>query len=468
MGSIYEPLVRWDAKREDFVGVLGTSWSRGEEGRLVRIGLRKDVRWHDGRPFCAADVKHSLEILRSAPGEREHPVAMRLMSRLDRVSYATDNEVELRFTKPLGPVLELLAAIPIRQAPKKAADPTESQPATGPPAAEDQVVGTGPFRFVQWWPGEKLVLGRWDGYWGRPASHRLVEFLVLTSLEGVVERMRNGALDLVLDLDARSYSLLGARLGKAAHPIMLEPAGYSLLAFNCRQAPLKDPRVRRALAKLIDRKKLVSGLPGPRPKLLDGPVWPYGPQWRAAQGTQLGHDPAGAAILLREAGFIMKGGRWHKDGQPFTLRVRTAQRSEGINRGLRALRDDLGRAGVTLVIEKRIWGELVRDLRKQSFQALLMSTPLLGPWSDLSDILSPGGNHFGYQSKDLETRLGKILDDVSPTRRLARERRLLQTIAKDAPFLVLQVPRSIGLARRPLLNPEITFNWFDLARLTEK
>lgn len=464
--TVYEPLVRWDPEREAFVGLLAEAWRFGEKGHVFGLTLRRNVRWHDGKPFTAKDVKYSLDQLRATSGERDHPAAQRLLSLVEQVSFRSDYDVELRFTEPLGPVLELLASIPIRQAPPTDGDDGTTAAPSASTASEEEtsVVGTGPFRFVQWWPGEKVVLGKWKAYWGTLARLDRVEFVVESSLSAVVERFRSGALDLVLDLDQSSYRQLLTRLGPTARNVLVEPAGFTLLLFNCRKGYFDEPLVRRALAHLIDREKLVSGLAGPRPVLMDGPVWRHGPQRRAALGTGPRHDPGAAAKLLKDAGWRLVKGHWTKDGQPLILRLQSAQESVGINRGLKVLARDLARHGVTLEVEKRLWGEMVRDLAQVKFSATLLVVPLSGPWTDLVELARTGAG-VGFSHPASKPILERILKDTEPTRRLARERRIFQLLGRESPFVVLFAPRSLGLSRGELLSGGFTYTWFDLAKL---
>jgi peptide/nickel transport system substrate-binding protein len=407
-------------------------------------------------------VKHTLTTFRHGSHHlsvAHHPAVKRMRDSLDRVRYSTNRHVELYFDKPFGPVLETLAAIPILPAPKT----LESLP-----SGRKKVVGTGPFRFVQWWPQEKIVIARWRSYWGQQPQLERVEFKVIPSLTETEKQLRQGELDLVLDLDVLTYKRLLRTVKKLA-PVALEPAGYGHVTFNSRRAPFDDRRVRRAISLLIDREKLLSPLPGPRPNLVEGPAWRHGPQRRAMLGTGPRHDPAEAARLLRAAGWKNKAGQWIKAGIRLKFTLLTAERSLGVNRGLRALRRNLKRAGIRMRLEKVLWGQLVVALRKRDFDAIGLVTPLQGPWADLaarlhSKGISHGGNHSGVKDAALDKLLARILKEVRDTKRSALERLAFKRITRLAPLLPLHAHRSIGLCRFEL-EPRLTFNWMDLAAL---
>jgi len=153
--TVYEPLVRWEPGR-GYVGVLATDWRYLDAGATFQLDLRPGVRWHDGRPFTARDVKETLtRVMAGTSGQGYAGVQRQLQAAVSQIQYPTDHRFEIRFHRSFGPILELLAAIPIRPAPPvaKPGAPTAPQP-------PEQVIGTGPFEFVQWWPQEKIVLAR--------------------------------------------------------------------------------------------------------------------------------------------------------------------------------------------------------------------------------------------------------------------------------------------------------------------
>jgi peptide/nickel transport system substrate-binding protein len=140
---------------------LATSWAWSEDGTELTFPLRQGVKWHDGKPFTAADVKCTWDMLQGKSTEK-----LRLNPRkswyrnLDRVTANGDYEVTFHLKRPQPSLIALLASgwSPV-------------YPCHVPPAQMRQhPIGTGPFKFVEFKPNESIKLVRNPDYWkpGRP------------------------------------------------------------------------------------------------------------------------------------------------------------------------------------------------------------------------------------------------------------------------------------------------------------
>lgn len=464
MHTVYEPLVRYDVRSGKFEGVLATSWKYLDEGRTFQIELRKQVKWHNGKEVTSKDIKHTLNQLRHNSQYTGHPASRLLNEHVERFSYPTDHLFEIRFKKPFGPILEVLAAVPIMPAPKTLGKPETHR---------ERVVGTGPYRFLQWWPGEKLIFSRFGDYWGRTGKAYRLEFHVIRSISQAHKMLLASKLDLIFDVSANQYKRAITAHGTKLRPFSIEPAEFAYLALNTARGPFRDARVRRAVGLLLDRTKLLGAMPGKRPRILEQPVWINGPQAKASKGTGMSHTPAEAKQLLGAAGWTKSGKYWQKSGRTLEFTVVTATRFTAFNRGLTAVKRDFDDAGIKLRLAKVLWGELVVSLKQRRFDAIALSTPLYGPWSDLVEIFhsrstTGGGNHAGWKNGKMDKLLDKMIRQVQPNKRLDTERRIFQLASKEAPIIPLYAPRNLGLARKKLTDAIPTPLWVDLARLVLK
>ena len=140
---------------------LATSWSWNEEGTELTLPLRQGVKWHDGKPFTAQDVKCTWELLSGKTSEK-----LRLNPRkswyrnLDDIVANGDYEVTFRLKRPQPSFLALLASgwSPVY--------PCHVQPRD----MRTRPIGTGPFKFVEFRPNEVIRVARNPDYWkpGRP------------------------------------------------------------------------------------------------------------------------------------------------------------------------------------------------------------------------------------------------------------------------------------------------------------
>src|SRR5260370_12974624 len=157
---IYDQHVRQNSP-QSIVPELATGWSWNEEGTELTMPLRQGVKWHDGKPFTAADVKCTLALLQGTAKEK-----LRINPRkswfdnLSEVTSKGDHEVTFHLKRPQASFLAMLATgwTPIY--------PCHVSPAQIrlPP------IGTGPFKFVEFKPNEVIRVTKNPNYWklGRP------------------------------------------------------------------------------------------------------------------------------------------------------------------------------------------------------------------------------------------------------------------------------------------------------------
>src|SRR5947209_7010324 len=149
------------ASLQSIVPDLATSWSWNEEGTELTFPLRQEVKWHDGKPFTAKDVKCTWDLLTGKANEK-----LRIDPRkswytnLEEVIVKSDYEVTFRLKRPQPALIALLAS-----------GWSPLYPCHVPPRdMRSHPIGTGPFKFVEFKPNESIKLTRNPDYWkpGRP------------------------------------------------------------------------------------------------------------------------------------------------------------------------------------------------------------------------------------------------------------------------------------------------------------
>ena len=157
---VYDQNVAQNSMRS-VVPDLATSWSSNEEGTELTFPLRKGVKWHDGKPFTARDVKCTWELLSGKANEklRINP-RKSWYSNVEEVATNGDYEVTFHLKRQQPALLALLASgwspiYPCHVSPRD----MRSHP-----------IGTGPFKFVEFKPNEVIRVARNPDYWkpGRP------------------------------------------------------------------------------------------------------------------------------------------------------------------------------------------------------------------------------------------------------------------------------------------------------------
>jgi peptide/nickel transport system substrate-binding protein len=304
---LFDPLVAKDPQQLPVPG-LALSWKTVGD-TVWEFKLRPDVKFHDGSPFTADDVVFTFERAAKVPNSPSpFTLITRQMTRLEIVDPLT---LRISTANP-APLLPLdLSGLPILS--RKAASGAAPE---GKTTAElnrgDGLVGTGPFKFVEWKRGAELVLARNDEYWGPKPAWTKVTFRPLTNAASRVAALLAGDVDLIEDpptadlpklkrdpklalAEAVSSRVIYIALDQFAEP---SPGIPDIQGKN----PLKDKQVREALSLAIDRKGIVD-------KIMEGVGLPAGdflpsPAFGTSKETKPDrYDPAAARKLLAEAGY---------------------------------------------------------------------------------------------------------------------------------------------------------------------
>lgn len=267
---------------------LAESWTVDPAGRVYTFRLRPGVRWHDGRPFGAADVRWTFERLAGRPS-----LAAEAIRRIAAVETPDEGTVVFRLRETWAPFLSTLAGYGAFILPRPA--PGGRTWDAGAP------VGTGPFRFVSWARGREVVVAANRQYF-RPGPYLdRVAFRFESDPERGAAKIAAGEADYTMlrPLLARLPQL--ARDPRLAVHTSPSDNRY-LLVFNLRRPPFADRRVREALSRALDRTALLQtalyGYGAPAVGFYTPAVaWAY----NAAARTPA-FDPARARALLDAAG----------------------------------------------------------------------------------------------------------------------------------------------------------------------
>lgn len=290
---LFEGLVRWKPGTTDITQGLATSW-RAVDTVTWRFELQANVTFHDGTPMDAAAVKFSFERLI----DPKHPNYIKgedgaywrsLLKDVARVDVIDARTVEIKTSRPYAPLVGDVAMFPIVSpaAVRRWGD-----------AFKDHPVGTGPFVFESWTPGEQVVVKRFPGYWGKaPALDRIVFRVIVDARQRLVE-LESGSVDIATSIlpDEQSFVELHPDLVLRSTP----GNGVSYLAFNTQHPPFDDVRVRRAASFAINKEPIVKLAYQGRAIAADGPLPPT--QWGYHKPQRrYSYDLVAARKLLAEA-----------------------------------------------------------------------------------------------------------------------------------------------------------------------
>jgi len=303
----FDPLVKQDEQQHLRPG-LAESW-RAVDDTTWEFKLRKGVKWHDGSDFSAEDV---IATFKRVPNVPNSPSSLAIYTRPIKEAVATDKyTLRLRTERPYPLLPNDLSGVQIL--PKKVAETARTEDFNSGKA----MIGTGPYKFVEYVSGDRVVMTVNDKYWGpRPAFAKVRYRMISNSaarvaallagdvrmIEGVptsdIERLSKDARVTLASAVSNRIIYLHMDSGRERNsPFVTDLAGKPLEA-----NPFRDPRVRKAISKMIDRDAIVS-------RIMEGQAKPAGqllPETMSGTSKRLKpekYDPDGAKKLLAEAGY---------------------------------------------------------------------------------------------------------------------------------------------------------------------
>ncbi|MGH2404216.1 MAG: ABC transporter substrate-binding protein, partial [bacterium] len=202
---VFSTLTRYRPGDLQPVGDLATSWIPADDGRVWVLKLKRGVKWHDGRPFTAADVKFTYE---NIVNPRVRALFRSTLRGLRQVDALDDYTVRMEFADPY-PSLPIVLAWNMPIAPKHLLDGKDLNDLSD---FAQNPIGTGPFRFKEAVKGAHITVEANPDYYGGAPKLRTIVFKVIPEINSVVAQLRTGELDLAV-----VESLHKQALGGAAH-----------------------------------------------------------------------------------------------------------------------------------------------------------------------------------------------------------------------------------------------------------
>ena len=422
---------------------LATAWSANADASEWTFTLREGVKFHNGKPFTAEDVVHSFALL------ADPQLASRARSTAEMVkTIETPDAHTVKFVlkQPYGSWPEMLIERHLKIVPKGV-------------SMEDMLVkpvGTGPFVFEAYTPGDKLTATRNPDYWetGLPKLKR-VTLRIMPEDAAKIAALNAGDIDILWNVPLEAVAELSA---SKTIKIDAVPTGtWDGIVMNNDAKPFNDVRVRRAVVKALDKPQLVQFALFGQGAATHTPIPPNHPFFDDT--LPLKPDIAGARKLLTEAGY--------PKGFEITLNVPVGRPTR--ERAAVALQQMLRPAGINVKLERvpySRWGATVAG-KAPFYMDGYLSRPTIDtatyPWYHSSGSWNNQMWHF--KSERIDAVLDKARLSTSLDEQKAQYKLFQQYALEDAPGAVMYVINFATAYRNGLKDYRThPYSWMDLRK----
>ncbi|MCL2574285.1 MAG: ABC transporter substrate-binding protein [Defluviitaleaceae bacterium] len=440
---VYSRLFDQDYNTFEPIGSLAVNWNM-PDATTVEIEIRQGVTFHNGAPLTAHDVAFSLT--RAGASTQAVPI----LGMIDFAEAINDYNVVIHLEIPFAPILRHLAH------PAASIVPMDVVLELGDEEFAQNPIGSGPFMFEELIIGDRVVMTRFDDYWGTlPAFTTLIYRTVPDASTRLIE-VAAGNADIALAVAPADVA--GAEADPDVTLMRRMGLGTDFIWFNTQQPYLNNPLVRQAINYAFDAVMVVEtvfmGLGNPVSNPVPPIAWGYAPQ--APFTTSLDR----ARELLAEAGY--------PDGFATTM----AFNAENAQRGQisEMLQFTLAQIGIEVELVSLEWGAYLNYMdTAEHHMAMIGWTTVTGdadyalwPLFHSTSYGSPGNRAF-WSTPELDNLLllGRMSTDEAERMAIYAEAQAI--IRAEAPLIMVR-QNEIAVAANPairnfVLNPTLSHNY---------
>jgi len=449
-GYVFETLLTRDDETYGWIPALAEKWEVSKDGTQFTYHLRSGVKWEDGKPLTAEDVKYSFDVF--FEGRFQSPSMMTFLQNIKEVKIIDPLTVQFVTKDVYFKNFDVASSITI--IPKHfygVGDPKDSK-------FNKKIIGTGPYTLDVWEKGRKIILKRKKDYWGNGVDYfknrynfDQIFFRPVKEESVGLELLKKGDLDF-LPLTGEQYmtKTKGDPWGKKIIAVKTENDAssnynYAYIGWNFNHPFFKDRDVRLAMSHLINREFMNEKFRYNMSELAKGPFGNKSPA-SSPKVKVIEYNPKKALELLRKNGWklVEKGLSKKIDGKDTLFEFTLISANADFDKYATVIKEDMKKVGITMNIKILEWNsfiKLVIDERK--FDAANLAWAVNALESDpkqvwhKESIPAPGHNFISYKNDELSDEIDKLRKTMDSKKRLPIYHKIHEIIAADQPYSFL-------------------------------
>ena len=411
--NLYEGLVK-PTSDGGFIPAAASDYTISDDAKTYTFILRDGITFHDGTPVTIEDVKYSIDRYAEIQGE-----SSAFSSLVDSVEVQDDKTLVVNLKESYSEFLPMMTIAIIPQ--------SNEDPAGNP-------IGTGPFKYVSYTPGQNLELEKYDGYWqeGVPSLDS-VEFKFIADVDTAFVELQAGTIDILKYLTSAQAETLGDDYNIVQGSMNLVHAMY----LNSAYEPLSKTEVRQALCYAVDRDAINNFIFGGKSHIIGSHMIPAMSKYYEPEAeTVYSYDPEKAKELLADAGYA--------DGFDLEITVPSSY-SQHVD-SAQIIADELSQVGINVTLNQVEWSTWLQDVYKGgNFQATVIGFDgTLAPSDWLKKYVTDDAKNFMHYSNTeyddvFNTAYTTVDDDV----KVENYKKAQMILAEDAAAVYIEDPANL-------------------------
>jgi microcin C transport system substrate-binding protein len=423
---------------------LAEKWEVSKDGKVFTFWLRKNLTFHDGHPLTAEDVKFSFDAVLDPKYNAAHKRPF--YEGIARVEVVDPLQVKF-YTKDVY-FLNFDIAAGMFIIPKHIYSDVEKSK-----KMNKELIGSGPYRIDKFEKGQRIVLKKYDKWFGKDVADQkgvynfdTVTMRFVKDENTYLDLLNKGELDFdELNPDQYMKKTDSGNWGKKVFKFKVEnkvPKGYRYVGWNLENALFKDRDVRVALAHLMNREMMIKKYRYDLSVPATGPT-DYFSDYASPNVQAIPFDPKKAQELFAKEGWkdTDKDGVLDKvvGGKKTDFRFVLIQSNKEYEKYLTDYKEDLKKAGVDMEIKYLEWNSFIKILDEGKFDAVSlawMTTVEFDPkqvWHS-SSAVQGGSNFIHYKVPEVDKMIDQARAEMDRKKRIVLLRKVYERIASDAPY----------------------------------
>ncbi|MDC1174738.1 ABC transporter substrate-binding protein [Bacteriovoracaceae bacterium] len=449
---VIESLAERDDDTYDWKPALSTKFEIAPNGLEYTFTLREGVKWHDGKPFTAEDVKFSFDAIMDKDNKYKTAHLKSYFENIESCEIVSPNVVKFKAKSKYFGNFDVVAGMDI--VPRHLYEnPSKDQEKK----LNKTLVGTGPYIFDKFTKGKSIILKKNSNWWGNSAPsqkgmHQFEAILMRFIKDGTIaiQRMEREDLDFIA-LNAEEYvkKTSSKNWGEKVFKVKTQnqaPKGYGFIGWNMKSDIFKSRDVRLALYKLINRPLMIKKFDFDMNLPATGP-WYQQSVYADPNVKPVMYDPKSALDILRKDGWKDTDGDRILDkkinGKKVKLSFTILEPNKEFIKYLTIFKEDAKKAGVDVNIKQVEWNTFIKKLDERSFDAVRLA------WSGGSVDIDPkqiwhsasyanqGSNFIGYENKKVDKLIDQARETLDKQARIKKLQEVYREIANDVPYAFL-------------------------------